>query len=1280
MLDTRAFRQTDMTTSAVRDMVEANMKWRGAAFAAHGGWRRASDRFEDGDVRLSDQISTGASLRTFGQRLQLLVDHERSLKGRNANADFPTRTALGADWNLTKDLAILSRYELTDGETENTRSARVGLRASPWSGGQVNSSLEQRFTNGAQRAFANLGLRQLFQVNDAWGLDFGLDHSRAKAEPDHRRFDEDVPPASGSSDDFTSGTVGIFYRADNWQWNMRYEIHHSDLEDKLSIVPSVLVEPSTGYGLAATARIHRRRAAIGTMRTDADIRLGFAARPQHSRWTVLDRLRWTTSDQRGLGVGSSNWRIVNNLTVNYRSPQHTQFALNIGAKYNREDISGRRYSAITDLIGLEVRQDLGRRWDLGYQYSALHSFESGQVTHSTGASVGFNVMKNAWVSVGYNFCGFRDAHFTAANATQKGPFVAFRFKIDQDTIASLLGRSQGVHYAEPSNRSPEPQPTRTALAGDPAGVLPPVPSQGDSLANAAEGDQRPGSSTAAQDGADQPGQEGSLNSVPQGTGAFGGIAIFGVPWAGGFPVNSGGREDGQSSPSEIAEAPRDGKQVDRAGDAHLEQDVAVELVGPERAHISQPDTAVVEEALEATGKSRFATADQLEQAAKKQRSPAGLAAIIAALLLAAAGLAALGRWLASRTGIWPPPVAAQASRPSLAVLPFENTGAPGENDHLAASLAEELTTRLAQIDQIDVLSWAAVEHYKGKWVDPQELRRIFAVDYLLLGSVLVAEDHFRLDVRFLDAETGSHVWTDILDGKLDDVFTFQDVVIDRVGSALGVAEKDVDLHLGSRRWTENAEAYRCYLVGREISANYEIPQHSRGARSWFEQALALDPDYAPAMATLALSLVGELKGSGRMEPGTVARASALTLRAQEIDPSLPLAWHAEGQVFKCAGYPVAARVAYEHALELNRNLHEVRVDLFDVYYEMLGERDLAVALAREGIDVNPYEPVHYAQLASVMIEEGRFAEADALFADARRLMPDNRRLQLYEAIRLSQEGLWSETIAAYRDLIAESPELLSAYSGLGRVLTSLGRHAEADSVLALAAERWPGLPLVAMAKARSSLALGHYEEAENQLRAILAADEYIIEAWGRLGRCLLAQGRTNEAEATILEIAARWQDYSGAYDWICSFYREVGEAAKLEGWAQKMTVRFPELADGMSWLADSYRLQGDYERAVEQYRQALEIRDGSFWDNQQLSLSLQGSGRLDEAVAVAQGWVERRPVHPEGWNLLGDLQRDAGEQEAAVAAYEKVLKFGAGTALADSARAQLVAMQEHCPV
>jgi hypothetical protein len=167
-------------------------------------------------------------------------------------------------------------------------------------------------------------------------------------------------------------------------------------------------------------------------------------RPKHNGWIILQRLDWISEDRHGSDAETSSWCIVNNLNLNYHSGMNTQMSLQYGGKYYREELDSQRYSGYTDLLGLEVRQNLSRILDLGLQASTLHSWNADQNDYSAGASLGFSLLANTWISLGYNLTGFWDKDFSDGNFTAQGPFVRLRMKLDQESLGQILGRSHGM--------------------------------------------------------------------------------------------------------------------------------------------------------------------------------------------------------------------------------------------------------------------------------------------------------------------------------------------------------------------------------------------------------------------------------------------------------------------------------------------------------------------------------------------------------------------------------------------------------------------------------------------------------------------------------------------------------------------------------------------------------------------------------------------------------------------------------------------------------------------
>ncbi|MDQ3189716.1 MAG: hypothetical protein M3Q28_12610, partial [Pseudomonadota bacterium] len=156
--------------------------------------------------------------------------------------------------------------------------------------------------------------------------------------------------------------------------------------------------------------------------------------PSGGRWIVLDRfdvIDETIEDATGKLHAR---KLVNNLNANYTPSLDTQWSFQYGAKYVFDRIDGASYTGYTDLIGVEVRRDLGKRWDIGVGAGVLHSWNSKVFDYSAGASIGYRLLENTWIAAGYNVLGFNDRDFAGAEYRAKGFFLSVRVKFDQDTL------------------------------------------------------------------------------------------------------------------------------------------------------------------------------------------------------------------------------------------------------------------------------------------------------------------------------------------------------------------------------------------------------------------------------------------------------------------------------------------------------------------------------------------------------------------------------------------------------------------------------------------------------------------------------------------------------------------------------------------------------------------------------------------------------------------------------------------------------------------------------
>jgi hypothetical protein len=428
------YRQYNLLTNATRDVAEGKLNYADKHYGANLGLQYADDRLGDGSDHKSTQLTMGGKVLTLYDCLTLTLDHAQSI-GSNNNADFPTRTALGAEFMVTKSLTLLAAQELTWGTGATTQNTRLGMRSIPWKGSSMTSSVERQFNENDERVFANVGLKQTWQISDAWKADAGLDRSQTLARASHYQFNTNVPPASGGTENFTAVSSGATYQVKHLTWDNRLEFRLADSENKWGLMSGMVNEVNSSWAWSGRAQVYQTSASSGIDTTKANLRYGLAFRPPETRWIVLNRLDYLYDKQSGGTTASLNsWRVVNNLIANYRPRKELQVSVQYGAKYVSDAIGGADYSGFTDHIGFETRYDITKTWDVGLRGSLLHSWHGGQFDYSCGPSTGYNLFDNAWVSVGYNLMGFEDKDFSSAAYTAQGPYVRFRMKFDQQTV------------------------------------------------------------------------------------------------------------------------------------------------------------------------------------------------------------------------------------------------------------------------------------------------------------------------------------------------------------------------------------------------------------------------------------------------------------------------------------------------------------------------------------------------------------------------------------------------------------------------------------------------------------------------------------------------------------------------------------------------------------------------------------------------------------------------------------------------------------------------------
>ena len=183
-------------------------------------------------------------------------------------------------------------------------------------------------------------------------------------------------------------------------------------------------------------------------------------------------------------------------------------------------------------------------------------------------------------------------------------------------------------------------------------------------------------------------------------------------------------------------------------------------------------------------------------------------------------------------------------KPSIGVLPFRTLSDDPKQDHFSDGLTDQIITGLSKFPRLSVIASSSMFTYKGKDIKVQQVSEELGVSHILEGSVKKTENRIRITAQLIDALTGHHLWAEIYDRELQDIFAVQDEITLKILNSLMVqlTEGEKDSYL--KKYTNNLQAYLKFLEG----IGYYIKGSFNESIKSLEEAHKLDPQYAMAYA------------------------------------------------------------------------------------------------------------------------------------------------------------------------------------------------------------------------------------------------------------------------------------------------------------------------------------------------------------------------------------------------------------------------------------------------
>ena len=371
-------------------------------------------------------------------------------------------------------------------------------------------------------------------------------------------------------------------------------------------------------------------------------------------------------------------------------------------------------------------------------------------------------------------------------------------------------------------------------------------------------------------------------------------------------------------------------------------------------------------------------------------------ALVAVLIL---GAVALGLFFYSRSN-----TSAVAIK-SIAVMPFVNEGGNADVEYLSDGMTETLISNLSQIPNLSVKARSTVFFYKGKEITSKRIGQELGVQAVLLGRVAQRGDDLRLSLELVNAQTQDVLWSETYNRKQSDLVSLQTEIARAVSSKLKAQLSGADAAKIEKNYTSNPEAYQLYLKGRFYGSK-RTAKDAHKAIEYYQQAVTLDPRFAPAYAGLAEANWFLALYSYPQVNDAVPKARELAQKALELDNSLAEPHSILGVICNTYNRDFACMEREQKlAIELNPNYSEGH-RRYALLLQSLGRFDEArIALSR-ALEIDPLSPVINQQKAQLLFYERKYDESESLSKKTVDLDPNYwyTHLQLFFVYRMRRDA------------------------------------------------------------------------------------------------------------------------------------------------------------------------------------------------------------------------------------------------------------------------------------
>jgi len=385
------------------------------------------------------------------------------------------------------------------------------------------------------------------------------------------------------------------------------------------------------------------------------------------------------------------------------------------------------------------------------------------------------------------------------------------------------------------------------------------------------------------------------------------------------------------------------------------------------------------------------------------------------------------RRVAEESRVWVPPneLATSINGKSIAVLPFDNLSEDKTNAYFATGIQDEILARLAKIADLRVISRTSTLQYQSRPTNLSEIAKQLGVAHVLEGSVQKAGDQVRVNVQLINAVNDAHVWAEIYDRKLTDIFAVESEIAKSVTQSLQAKLTGGEEQALAVKPTNNPEAYDAYLrglasEGQSLHSVYAFEK----AVGFYEQAVRSDPNFA--LAWSKLSRANAIVYASPNDPTDSRRDAAKRAldMAQKLQPDSP-----ETQL-ALAYYQTAGLRDYELGKTTFRLVGKMLPGSSDVPVSLAyiaqrqGRWDETVAYFEQALVLNPRSPDLLVEAANHYSTLRRFEPALKLCDRALDILPNDLDVMAFKAAVYQGQGELSKAAELLSEVNAKTPSLV----------------------------------------------------------------------------------------------------------------------------------------------------------------------------------------------------------------------------------------------------------------